>query len=104
MEREKKTQTLAMKVQASLLARLNEIAEHEDRPFGYVARERMVRGLSLYEEDTRLRGHQSVSSAERAPVVARIERALSRTDDQDRELIRKQLEGELQPERRRKAG
>jgi hypothetical protein len=103
VEREKKTQTLAMKVQASLLDRLNDIAEHEDRPIGYVARELMVRGLGLYEQDGRLRGSQAANSSEKAPIVARIDHAVpSRTQD-EREAIRMELEDQLQPERRRKA-
>ena len=76
MEKEKKTQTLAMKVQSSLLARLSDIAETEDRPIGYVARELMMRGLALYESDGRLRDSPATGAVPRpAPVVARIEPA-----------------------------
>ena len=94
-----------MKVQSSLLDRLTEIAEHEDRPIGYVARELMLRGLNLYESDARLRDSAVPQTAgEPAPIVARIERAAPAAEVDDREAIRMQLENELQPERKRKAG
>lgn len=53
---EKKSENLGLKVTASLLELLGEISEKEDRPLGYVARELMIRGISLYEIDGKLRG------------------------------------------------
>lgn len=54
-ESEKKDQPLALRVPSSLLNKLNEISRLDDRPLGYVARELMVRGLSLYQHDGKLR-------------------------------------------------
>jgi hypothetical protein len=111
VEREKKTQTLAMKVQASLLDRLNDIATDEDRPIGYVARELMLRGLKLYESDVGLREPSnttpSANASDPAPVIARIEPAQRPpiADDDDDDEIRRRLEAELQPpESLRKTG
>lgn len=58
---EKKSENLALKVQATFLQTLGEIAEHEDRPLGYVARELMMRGLALYRQDGKLRNEQTVN-------------------------------------------
>jgi len=104
MEREKKTQTLAMKVQSSLFERLTGIAETEDRPIGYVARELMLRGLGLYELDGRLRdARPTTAGGEKATVVARIGPASSSAEaDDERDTIRRQFDVE-EPERRRKA-
>jgi hypothetical protein len=52
---EKKDEPLAMKVTESTLRTIAKIAEVEDRPIGYVARELMIRGLALYKKDGRLR-------------------------------------------------
>jgi hypothetical protein len=52
---EKKDQPLALRVPISLLRTIEEIAVNTDRPVGYVARELMVRGLSLYRQDGQLR-------------------------------------------------
>ena len=105
MEREKKTQTLAMKVQSSLFERLTEIADSEDRPIGYVARELMLRGLGLYESDGRLRDARSGTVADSAPIVARIEPAPARPlPEDDRDAIRRQFEADIaEPQERRKA-
>ena len=104
MEREKKTQTLAMKVQSSLFERLTGIAETEDRPIGYVARELMLRGLGLYEVDGRLRDvRPTMAGGEKATIVARIDPASSSAEaDDERDTIRRQFDVE-EPERRRKA-
>jgi hypothetical protein len=99
-----------MKVQASLLDRLNAIAGEEDRPIGYVARELMLRGLKQYEADGRLREPvstgTSTGAADPAPVIARIEPAQrNATPDDDTDEIRRRLEAELQPpESLRKTG
>jgi len=52
---EKKEITIGMKVQDSVRRQIEEIATNEDRPVGYVARELMIRGLSLYRRDGKLR-------------------------------------------------
>lgn len=52
---EKKSAQLGIKVSASTLATIEQIAVNEDRPVGYVARELMIRGLGLYRQDGRLR-------------------------------------------------
>ena len=52
---EKKDQPLALRVPVSLLKLINEISDKEDRPVGYVARELMIRGLALYQNDGKLR-------------------------------------------------
>jgi hypothetical protein len=52
---EKKELPITMKVSESLRQTLESIGAKEDRPLGYVARELMVRGLSLYRMDGQLR-------------------------------------------------
>jgi hypothetical protein len=74
---EKKSEQVLINLTASDFRRLTEIADSEDRPVGYIARELMLRGLSLYELDGKLRGEaQAASPALKllAPVVARIDR------------------------------
>lgn len=53
---EKKTIQIAVKLPESLFHQIEDVCAKEDRPVGYVARELMLRGLSLYEQDGRLRG------------------------------------------------
>lgn len=55
-EFEKKEEPLALRLPASLKNRLIAIAYEQDRPVGYVARELMLRGLQLFEQDGKLRG------------------------------------------------
>lgn len=52
---EKKDQPLSLRVPSSVITKLNEISEAEDRPLGYVARELLIRGLSLYDVDRKLK-------------------------------------------------
>jgi hypothetical protein len=65
---EKKSVQIAVKLPESLYATIEAICAAQDRPVGYVARELMVRGLSLYERDGKLRDEVKPL----APVVARI--------------------------------
>ncbi|MBX3288388.1 MAG: hypothetical protein KF855_03490 [Acidobacteria bacterium] len=62
---EKKDEPLSLKVQPSLLVVLKEISEREDRPVGYVARELMVRGLGLYQQDGRVRDESILMTSDR---------------------------------------
>ena len=52
---EKKLVPLTMKTSQSLRDEIERIGEAEDRPFSYVARELMIRGLALYRRDGKLR-------------------------------------------------
>jgi hypothetical protein len=57
---EKKDVPLAMKVPESLRIEIELIANREDRPVGYVARELMIRGLACYKNDGHLRDQAAV--------------------------------------------
>jgi carbamoylphosphate synthase small subunit len=51
----KKTKQILINVEPSVGEVILRIAESEDRPVGYVARELMIRGLALYRRDGKLR-------------------------------------------------
>lgn len=85
---EKKTVNFSLKLPASLIDALAEIAEREDRPLGYVGRELMTRGLANYREDGRLRDEQTQHLA---PVVATITPAQHKADEMRADEIRRQL-------------
>jgi predicted transcriptional regulator len=80
----KKEIVIGTKIPETLKSRLDEIAEYEDRQISYVVRELMLRGLSLYDIDGKLRGEAPAKAMRQlAPVVARIERGeMSRQDVQ----------------------
>jgi hypothetical protein len=85
---EKKNENFSLKMPISIMARLKEIAEFEDRPLGYIGRELMVRGLALYEMDGKIRGEAATETMRRlAPVVARIDRP-----EMTKQEIRRSLE------------
>lgn len=52
---EKKSETVLINLTPSAFKELAKIAQTEDRPVGYVARELMARGLAQYQHDGRLR-------------------------------------------------
>lgn len=52
---EKKEEPLALRIPISLKNRLIAIGFEHDRPVGYVARELMIRGLAMYEQDGKIR-------------------------------------------------
>lgn len=56
---EKKSEQVLVNVAPATFETLSVIAETEDRPLGYVARELMIRGLALYRQDGRLRDVES---------------------------------------------
>lgn len=62
----KKSEQIAFKVVPAVAAQLSEIAAQEDRPVGYVARELMMRGLALYQQDGQLKGGASDVSVKHA--------------------------------------
>lgn len=62
----KKTEQLAMKLFPETFEKLSMIAEVEDRPVGYVARELMLRGMALYAVDGSLRDTFSPHNLEEA--------------------------------------
>jgi len=78
---EKKSEQVAVKLAPATLEMIEQICQIEDRPVGYVVRELMVRGLSQYQIDGRLR---DLPQPERhlAPVVATIAPANERSDAQ----------------------
>lgn len=51
----KKEIPVTMKLSESQLLRLEEICERRDRPRSYVARELMLRGMALFNQDGKLR-------------------------------------------------
>lgn len=82
----KKSETVLINLDPEMFALLESIRIREDRARGYVARELMIRGMSLYEIDGKLRGEApagtSVTSTtvdvgakrkQLAPVVMKIE-------------------------------
>jgi predicted transcriptional regulator len=72
---EKKDVGISTRVSDSVNRRLLEIADEHDRKPAYVIRELLMRGLSLYEVDGKLRGEAPAAAMRQlAPVVARIER------------------------------
>jgi len=78
---EKKSEQILINVTPSTYKLLAKIAESEDRPIGYVARELMARGLSQYQIDGRLRDPPQ-PERHLAPVVATIAPANERSDAQ----------------------
>jgi hypothetical protein len=64
---EKKEFPLTMKLTENVRRRIENIGEQEDRPNGYVARELMLRGLALYEEDGMLRHQEDINGQTLAP-------------------------------------
>lgn len=63
---EKKSEQIAVKLAPKTLKIIEAICESEDRPVGYVARELMLRGLSLYQVDGCLRDVNSPHKLEDA--------------------------------------
>lgn len=55
MKGEKKSEQVLVNLPPSVYEALSQIAEREDRPNGYVARELMMRGLAMYQRDGHLR-------------------------------------------------
>jgi predicted transcriptional regulator len=81
---EKKDVGISTRVSDTVDRRLKEIADEHDRKPAYVIRELLLRGLSLYEADGKLRGEAPIKAMRQlAPVVARIERGeMSKADVQ----------------------
>jgi hypothetical protein len=52
---EKKSVQIAVKLPESVFQLIEQVCSKEDRPVGYVARELMLRGLTLYRNDGLLR-------------------------------------------------
>jgi hypothetical protein len=83
---EKKSEQFLMNLDPVTYERILSIVRSEDRPKGYVARELMLRGLSLYEQDGKLRGEAPA----RAKVVATISGGKTKEDvrrDFEREIL-----------------
>lgn len=59
---EKKSEQILINIEPSSFRVLAHIAETEDRPLGYVARELMVRGLALYAADGNLKDNSSMEN------------------------------------------
>lgn len=95
----KKTEQLAMKLLPETFEKLSLIAEVEDRPVGYVARELMLRGMVLYAVDGNLRDtysphhleeimHKAVKAAiPKGEVAAKISGNVSPTKDDVRRML-----------------
>jgi hypothetical protein len=72
----KKSEQIAVKVDPDVFKQLSEIAQREERPLGQLVRMLMLRGLSLYQQDGKLRGdapNHTEALQQLAPVVAYIE-------------------------------
>lgn len=93
---EKKDVGIATRVPDSIKRRLDEIADEHDRKPAYVIRELLLRGLSLYEVDGKLRGEAPAKAMRQlAPVVARIERGEMTKQD-----VQRMIESQDEPKRR----
>lgn len=82
----KKSYQVLVKIDQYTYDTLAGIAEGEDRPLGYVARELMIRGIVLYENDGRLRDEPPVRKL--APVVARIDPGSEMTKEEIRRSLK----------------
>ena len=60
---EKKDVVVGMKVSESTKRILDRIADEEDRTISYITRELMLRGLSLYQSDGKLKDDGPVAKA-----------------------------------------
>lgn len=80
---EKKEIPITMKVSESIEKRIGAIAHAEDRPKGYIARELMIRGMKLYDEDGYLRDVNDTYRAmqEHLNDGFDLDAALNRSDD-----------------------
>ncbi len=90
---EKKEIPVTMKITESTKLILEKICTRQDRPMSYVTRELMLRGLSLFEIDGKLRDEITDEAPKHlAPVVATITPHDPRTiDDEDINQIRKRV-------------
>jgi len=93
---EKKSETILVNISPSVYNLVAQIAKTEDRKMGYVARELMMRGLSRYELDGKLRDEATpaIRTAEvhLAPVVATITPAVDPKDEVRRMIGNEDIE------------
>lgn len=87
----KKSEQVLINLSPELHAKVVQIAQTEDRPLGYVARELMHRGLSLYIRDGLLRDRQLNGNVETVPNerVAYVRNLGELTDERKQKTIRK---------------